>query len=398
VSQRNYALDLLRGLTIALMIIVNNPGDWKEMFVILRHAEWHGFLGADLVFPLFLFVSGYAAAMRIHRRYEPIAVAGPHCASALTLNEADQPAYYIPLLRRAAILFLIGLFLNAWPFGILPGTEFSWEKLRVFGVLQRIAICVLVGGVLLRRFTSVRALVSVIILISVVYEICMRVPLVQTADGVFGRSFELADNFARFVDTRVVPDAMLYKVQKVPFDPEGIFTSLTAVITFLLGGISFRLRQLRENASENLVVRALFSKIGAALACALLGVLALSIEPINKNLWTLPYVLFTGAAAMLLLVALERVDFSAHGFWSRVAQPFADMGKNPLVIYVLSGVVGKALALYKMPSGMSLKAIIFNAMRVASVSPKLTSLLYSVVLLMSLAVLARAMRRLPVKV
>ncbi len=384
-KERNYALDLLRGLTIALMIIVNNPGDWKEMFTVLRHAEWHGFLGADIVFPLFLFVAGYAAAMRIQKRYEPIAVNGPHCASALTLEPAEMPAYYLPLLRRAAILFLIGVFLNAWPFGLLPGTEFSFEKLRLFGVLQRIAICALVGGVLLRRVVTVKGLVSVLILIALIYEFCMRVPLVTKGDQVFGCSFELADNFARLVDTSLLPAAMLYKVQKLPFDPEGLFTSLTAIMTFLVGAFAYRLRPIRARGY-------------LAVALSVLGLLMLLVEPINKNLWTLPYVLLTGAVAIAILTIIERVDFSRRRMAAYLMQPFADMGRNPLLIYVLSGIVGKALALYKTPSGLSLKAVLFESMRVSSVSPQFSSLAYSLLLLLFLALLARSMRRLPLRV
>lgn len=395
---RNYSLDLLRGLTIALMIIVNNPGDWKEMFVLLRHAEWHGFLGADLVFPLFLFVSGYAAAMRIQRRYVPLNVTGPHCATALTLEEHEIPPFYLPLLRRAAILFLIGLFLSAWPFGLLPGTEFSFEKLRIFGVLQRIAICVLVGGLLLRRVGSVKGLVSVLILIAAVYEFCMRIPFVQTPEGVYGRSFELQNNFARFIDASLLPETMLYKVQKISFDPEGLFTSLTAIMTCLFGGLAYRLTLPKPRDATSAALRALHSRSAAASICAVLGLAMLGVEPINKNLWTLPYVLLTAAVAMLLLSALEKVDFSKHMFSSRLVQPFADMGRNPLVIYVLSGVVGKALALWKLTPQLSVKQYFYQTLGILSMAPKIQSLCYSLLLLFAVALFAHALRKMPLRV
>lgn len=363
------------------MIIVNNPGDWKEMFTVLRHAEWHGFLGADIVFPLFLFVAGYAAALKIERVFVPLQAAGPHCASALTLEERETPHFYLPLLRRTAILFLIGLFLNAWPFGLLPGTEFSWEKLRVLGVLQRIAICVLVGGILLRRFLTVKSLVSVLILIAAAYEIGMRVPLLQNADGFFGRSFELKDNFARFVDTAVLPASMLYKVQKLPFDPEGLFTSLTAITTFLLGGLTSRLSWGAKARRQHLLL---------ALSLGALGLAFAAVEPINKNLWTLPYVLLTGAAGVCLLMLFEKIDTREASLVQRLSMPFANMGRNPLLIYVLSGIAGKALALWKIAPGLSLKGVLFNAMLVLPVSPKVASLLYSLILLVLMVLLARA--------
>lgn len=348
---RNYALDLLRGLTIALMIVVNNPGDWKEMFSLLRHAEWNGFLGADIVFPLFLFVSGFAAALKI-ARLEP---AGPHCASALTLEEQAMPSFYIPLLRRAAILFVIGLFLNAWPFGLLPGTQFSAEKLRVFGVLQRIAICSLAGGLILYWLKSWRGIVGAMVLLALAYEAGMRLGA--------GGSFALENNFARLVDTSILPAAMLYKVRNIPFDPEGLFTSLTAVMTFLLGGLAFRLANYR---------------VVSAVVLAGLGAGFLFIEPINKNLWTLPYVFLTGSFAVFALTLLERLDAARI---SRVLFLVSDMGRRPLPIYVLSVLFAKTLALWKLYPAMSIKQYLVGGLMSLPVPPQWLSLLYSLLLL-----------------
>lgn len=376
--KRNAALDLLRGLTIALMIIVNNPGDWKQMFQVLRHAEWDGFLGADIVFPLFLFVAGFAAAMKVDR-LTGIQGTGPHCASALTLDAPQDRPYYGPLIRRAAILFAIGLFLNAWPFGLLPGTEFHPEKLRVFGVLQRIALCVLIGGFILRKFISARATIFAVIGIAAVYEIGMRLPLVTNAAGTFGRSFALTDNFARLVDTSVLPEAMLYKVQKIPFDPEGLFTTITALATFLVGGLCYRLPRYR-----------LYLAVGLAVP----GILLTLVEPVNKNLWTLPYTLLTGAAGVILLSFLEMLRLTNIGWGAWFLRPMSYMGMNPLVIYVLSGIIGKALAVTKMASGLSLKAVLFNSLAILPVSGQMLSLLYSLLLLLVLALLTLLIPRL----
>ncbi|MBN8219367.1 MAG: DUF1624 domain-containing protein [Spirochaetes bacterium] len=386
--KRNAALDLLRGLTIALMIIVNNPGDWKQMFQVLRHAEWDGFLGADIVFPLFLFVAGFAAAMKVDR-LTGIQGTGPHCASALTLDAPEEPPYYLPLIRRASILFAIGLFLNAWPFGLLPGTEFHPEKLRVFGVLQRIALCVLIGGFILRKCISPRATIFALIVMAAIYEIGMRLPLVTTAAGTFGRSFALTDNFARLVDTSILPDAMLYKVQKIPFDPEGLFTTLTAVATFLIGALCYRLpRGGGAEAGRG------FGRVYLATSLAVAGVLMAFIEPVNKNLWTLPYALLTGAAGVILLSFLEMLRFTNTGWGAWFLRPISYMGMNPLVIYVLSGIIGKALAVTKMASGLSLKAILFNSLAILPASGPMLSLLYSLLLLLVLACMTRLIPRL----
>jgi predicted acyltransferase len=176
-------------------------------------------------------------------------------------------------------------------------------------------------------------------------------------------------------------------VQKIPFDPEGLFTSLTAVMTFLLGGLTFRLSTGVTHAKRQ--------RFFLVLVLSLTGLLIALIEPINKNLWSLPYVLLTGAAGVLLLAALEKINDREPNLLYRLSIPFASMGRNPLMIYVLSGIVGKALALWKTGSGMSLKAILFNSMLVLPVSMKTASVLYSLILLGLLALLAARMRGLP---
>lgn len=381
-SQRNYALDLLRGLTIALMIIVNNPGDWQQMFSILRHAEWHGFLGADIVFPLFLFVAGYAAALKITRDFSNGA-SGPHCASALTLEEPEPPHFYRRLVRRAVVLFIIGVFLNAWPFGLLPGTDFSIEKIRVFGVLQRIAICVLIGGIILRHLRTTRGIMVAICALALIYEILMRLPLISTVEGNFGRSFELTDNFARLVDLTLIPQSMLYKVQKITFDPEGLLTSTGAVMTFLFGALCYRMPLQRFT-----------------LVCILmvLGGLWAIFEPVNKNLWTMPYVLLTAGFGCALLTFFEKIRFSEMRIAHFLSAPFADMGRNSLLIYTLSGIVGKALAFGKTTSGVSYKVVLYKGLQFLPLSGKLSSLAYSLIFLALLAVLARLLRRIPLSV
>lgn len=383
-NQRNYALDLLRGLTIALMIIVNNPGDWKAMFTVLRHAEWHGFLGADIVFPLFLFIAGYAAAIKIDRVYLPLRISGPHCASALTLEPAEAPPFFSPLLRRASLLFLIGVLLNAWPFGLLPGTSFDISNLRLLGVLQRIALCVLAGGAILRYAAGRRSLVFSILLILLLYEVCMRFATVQLDGAAFGRSFALADNFARFVDLAVLPKSMLYKVQSVPFDPEGLFTTLTATATFLLGGFTYRC-YLRKDR---------WYFVGVL---ALLSLMALAVEPLNKNLWTTTYVLFTATLGATVLSLLESL-LSAQGSNAAViSRPFAVMGKNPLAVYVLSVLFGKTLAGWKLSSGPSLKQSAYGLLTILHLPAEVQSLLYSLILLALMMVLARLLRRVPLR-
>jgi predicted acyltransferase len=379
-SSRNVALDLMRGLTIALMIIVNNPGDWKNMFSLLEHADWNGFLGADIVFPFFLFVAGFAAALKIERVYGEIRAAGPHCASALTLGDGlrSSKPYIFPLLRRTAILFLIGLFLNGWPFGLLPGTEFSPQNLRLFGVMQRIAISVMLGGLILRYAQSRTALVTCMVLMALLYEGLMRIPLVEYAGVTFGQTFELQANFARYVDIQIVPNSMLYKVHKIPFDPEGLLTSLTATLTFLVGGLTFRLKSTE--------------RIGLALTFCVAGIAMQSVEPINKHLWTVPYVLLTGAGAILMLMALEKLRLGQSGIAKKFSAPFVAMGLNPLLIYALSSIAAKTLAYWKISPQQSLKQLCYTGLAALPVSPKSASLIYSISLLTVFTLVALLLR------
>jgi len=377
--QRNRALDLLRGLTIALMIIVNTPGDWLHVFGVLRHAEWHGFLGADIVFPFFLFVAGYAAALKSARDYSATT---PHCASALTLEERGAPPFFLPLLRRTLILFALGVFLNAWPFGLVPGSEFHLEKLRIFGVLQRIAICVFFGSLILRNARSPMKLTIVMVGIAALYELLMRAILIATADGYFGRSFALEDNFARFVDLSLLPSAMLYKVKGIAFDPEGIVTTLGALLSFLFGSLFYYCNQ-----SPRYVL---------AFGCLAAGFAASFIEPVNKHLWTMPYVLVTAGGAMLLFGLLEYSLLWKNTAIEKLMRPIESLGRNPLFVYVLSGIVAKTLALWQIAPGQSLKAWLYTQLASLGMPVKISSLMYSIIFLALMALLAFRMRRLVV--
>lgn len=366
--QRNYALDLLRGLTIALMIVVNNPGDWQAMFTVLRHAEWHGFLGADIVFPFFIFIAGYAASLKIERAYSPIKIRGPHCASALTLQPFETPPFLLPLLRRAALLFLLGLFLNAWPFGLLPGSSFTLAHLRLMGVLQRIALCLAIGGVIARYLPKRRQIVAACLLLIAMYELGMRKIRVETPLGQFGASFLLHDNFARFIDLVLIPESMLYRMQGIAFDPEGLFSTLSATVTFLLGALAYRF-----------CAKARWPFVGALALSAITSSL---FEPLNKNLWTVSYVLVTASAAAAILTVFESISWQNWAYHSTA--PLALIGRHPLLVYVLSVLVGKSLALWKLDATTSAKKWLYTQLAFLPVADKWRSLIYSFLLLMLL--------------
>ena len=282
---------MFRGLTVALMILVNNPGSWAHIHPSLRHAVWHGLTPADLVFPFFLFIVGVAISLSFTRR---------------TTAGATRTDLIRKILTRSAIIFACGLFLNGFPFGVplnaTMAAEFSWAdipdslaNLRISGVLQRIALCYLLAGltIVLARSNRNRALVGVGFLVA--YELVMRLPL---AAGWGAGSFEPADNFVRLVDLRLLGEAHLNRTGGIAFDPEGLVSTLPAVVTTLAGYFAGQVLAAEKGLGEKLRSLARWGAVWSAI-----GLAVCNLEPINKQLWTVSYVLLTGGLAMLALAA-----------------------------------------------------------------------------------------------
>jgi len=303
---RFYALDVLRGLIIALMILVNTPGSWSHVYSPLLHASWDGFTVADIVFPGFLFVVG--AAMFYALKQAP--------ANAATLHK---------VIKRALIMFGCGLFLN-W-FWAQPLAE-----LRIYGVLQRIAICyLLAAGLLLycRRFQirEQRALPFALVTLLLLYWL-----LLQVAD----QPLELAGNLVRQLDLYLLGPAHLYQGYGMPFDPEGLLSNLPAIGNVLIGyWVAAGLATLAPLPRLYWLLRVGSGMIVMAL---LLG----WFWPVNKPLWSGSYVfLSSGLLIWLLALMLWLVDIRG---WQRLAEPLKIYGSNPLFIYILSSIWSVLLA------------------------------------------------------
>ncbi|MBU2178286.1 MAG: DUF5009 domain-containing protein [Gammaproteobacteria bacterium] len=298
---RFVALDALRGLAIALMILVNTPGSWSHVYSPLLHAPWHGFTFADIVFPGFLFVVG--AAMFYALKHARLDIATVH-----------------KILKRSALMFLCGLFLN-WFWGQELAT------LRVMGVLQRIAVCYAVAALLillLRRANPVpNALKLKLPLLAGAILIGYWL-LLQLGTDPYG----LEGNIVRQLDLTLFGAAHLYQGFGVAFDPEGILSCLPAVVNVLLGywiaaGLTERNQQ--QGFRWLLVVGAILIllALGSSYYC-----------PINKALWTGSYVALSGGLLVWLLALMVwLVDIKG---WRAVAEPLRIYGSNPLFIYMLS--------------------------------------------------------------
>ena len=313
--------DILRGLTVGLMLLVNHPAAHGHTFRALRHAEWNGLLGADVVFPLFLFVVGFSVAL----------------ASRSAVRTSGKGATgRRAVLLRSAVLLLLGLGLNAIPY---PG----WETLRFPGVLPRIAIVYLVCSWMASRSWSAVSAVAVLLAVaqSVVYS--LGVP------GVVPGGWEPGANPAGWLD-RIVFGTHVWRYSP-DGDPEGVLSTLGALATGLAGlaaGLGRDFLRKRPGLTAFL-----------AVACALLGVLVAVWIPINKHLWTASFVLLTAGLAFALLALAELV---AERPQARAAtQPLLALGENALPVYI--GAIALERVLRALPWGAATGAAAGGAER-----------------------------------
>lgn len=319
------------------MILVNNPGSWAHIHPSLRHAVWHGLTPADLVFPFFLFIVGVAISLSFKRRI----------AGGATSGDLGRK-----VVSRSLVIFVLGLFLNGFPFGIplnsSAAADFNWAgipasltTLRIPGVLQRIALCYLLAGlivVLVGRNRN-RALVTLGFL--VVYELLMRLPLVA---GWGGGSFALVDNFVRLGDLKILGEDHLHKVGDLAFDSEGLVSTLPAVATTMAGFFAGEFIGGVRSLPGKLTVLARWGVVVAAL-----GLVMCTWEPVNKQLWTLSFVLVTAGGAMVAwALSSWMIDVKQ---WRRGTKPAVVFGSNPLVAFVGSGLLARVLVLVRIPTG-----------------------------------------------
>lgn len=325
-QSRFHSLDVFRGMTVALMILVNTPGSWSHIYRPLAHAQWHGVTPTDLVFPFFLFAVGNAMAFVMPR-----------------LEAAGPPAFWKKVTRRFLLIFLIGLALNWYPFvrydtdGQLVVKTF--DKLRILGVLQRIALSYFFASLIVHLLKAKGALIAGSILLLAYWLLCLGF-------GDPSAPYSLNGYFGTAVDKWILGEDHLYRGEGVPFDPEGIMSTIPSIVQVLSGYLAGNYIIQKGKTWEmlsNLFVAALLL-IFAGLCWGLAF-------PINKKIWTSSYVLYTAGLAMSVLgVMMYLIEFrKITGLWSRFFDVF---GKNPLFIFVLSGVVAKTYGLFRIPDGM----------------------------------------------
>lgn len=319
-NQRYYSLDIFRGATVALMILVNNPGSWGNIYGPLAHAPWHGVTPTDLVFPFFLFAVGNALAFVMPR-----------------FEEAGTAVFLKKVFKRAALIFLIGLFLNWSPFVKWDGEDIVgklWENVRIFGVLQRIALAYLFAALSAYFLKARGAFVFGGFLLLIYWFLCWWL-------GTPGDPYSLQGYFGTGVDKMVLGESHMYKGEGVPFDPEGITSTLTSIVQVILG---FLVGQYIREKGKTFEMLAHLFIAGAVLAFA--GLCWDLLFPINKKIWTSSYVLYTSGLAMMVIgILIYLLEFrQAKGAWSKFFDVF---GKNPLFIFFLSGFLPRILAMFR---------------------------------------------------
>ena len=345
-SSRLLSLDVFRGVTIAAMILVNNAGDEPASYWPLQHAKWNGWTPTDLIFPFFLFIVGVAMAFSFNSRQKRGA------------SKADLLGH---ILWRGAVIFLIGLFLEG------SGNGFHLSTWRVYGVLQRIAICYVITAIL-ALYTGRKTWIAVVVACLAGYWILMRyIPV--PGIGMPGRDIPLLDpdrNIVAWLDRKLLA-GHLYEGTR---DPEGILSTIPAIATSLLGLLTGDwLRSPRTGR-----VKAQGMAISGMVFVALGEICAMWFT-INKKLWTSSFVVFTAGMALLCL-ALCYAVLDVRKWRGKWVDPILVFGMNAIAAYVFAGLLSNALEAFHV-GDRSFQEAIYQELFSPLGSPAVTSLLYS---------------------
>jgi predicted acyltransferase len=325
VNQRFYSLDVFRGATVALMILVNNPGSWKYIYNPLEHAKWHGCTPTDLVFPFFLFAVGNAMAFVMPR-----------------LQAGGDAVFWKKVIKRTILIFLIGLLLNWSPFVKWSNNALvlkPFETLRILGVLQRIAICYFFASVITYYFKPTGAFVAGVILLLFYWLLCR---LGNPADP-----FSFTGWFGTAVDMRILGENHMYHGEGAAFDPEGLMSTFAAIPQVIFGYLVGYYIQTKGKSFE--MVASLF--VAATLFTGA-GFMWDTDFPINKKIWTSSYTVYTtGLALYTIATMIYLIEFrNIKGWFTKFFDVF---GKNPLFIFVLSGFLPRLVGLIRIPNGVA---------------------------------------------
>ena len=316
-KKRYLSLDVFRGMDIALMIIVNSPGKYSTTFSPLLHAQWHGFTITDLVFPTFLFIVGTSMSFSM-TKYETL----------------SNKIFLTKVVKRTLIIFLLGFLMYWFPF-FENGELKSLSETRIFGVLQRIALCYFFGSIILRFWKPKGA-----ILFSIIALVSYQVVLLAFGD------LSLSGNAVLKLDTWLIGASHMYHGDGIAFDPEGLLSTLPAIVNIFGGYLA---GSFLQKSGQNYKTIAFMTMFGSFLIFIALGWDLLF--PINKKLWTSSFVLLTiGIDLIIISILVYFLDILKKDKWTYF---FQVLGKNPLFIYLLSELLVISLYQFKLKGLMA---------------------------------------------
>jgi predicted acyltransferase len=341
---RLVSLDAFRGATMALMVLVNTPGG-RSSYGPLNHSEWNGWTITDLVFPSFLWIVGIAITLSLGQR---IAAGVP------------KGRLFLQVLRRAAIIFALGLIVYAAP-------TFNLSTQRLMGVLQRIAICYLIASAIFLTTRWRMQIVWIVALLASYWLIMLLIP----APGYGAGDLAVGHNIANYVD-RVVLGAHNYANTR-NWDPEGLISTLPSIATALLGIMAGHILKLKRDLSE----RTTWLYLAGSILIAL-GLICDIWLPINKKLWTSSFSLFMGGMDFVIFAGFVWL-IDGRGY-RRFVRPLAIMGMNAIAVYLASELVEEALSLIHVggPGSPSIHAWIYQTFFAPFASPRNASLGYAI--------------------
>ena len=306
--RRIYSIDIFRGITICLMVLVNTPGSWAHIYSPLSHAKWHGCTIADLVFPFFLFLVG--ASMRF---------------AFVKWHYFPSKKFYYHILKRSSSIFIAGVLLNAFPF---IRQDWDWSTFRYLGVLQRIALAYGISALLIIKF-DFKQMIQILTSLLLFYWAILWI-------GGSTYPYSIETNLVRKLDMIILGKNHLYGGFGISFDPEGLLSTIpsigTIIIGYLMGGMLHTTKNYNDCTKRMLIFGSIITVTGYLWGYIL---------PINKPLWTSSYVLFTGGIATIFLSLLTYLIDIKN--WKKIFWAFEVYGTNSIFLFIFSGLWVKTI-------------------------------------------------------
>ena len=320
--KRFVSVDILRGITVAAMILVNNPGSWSYVHPYFEHAHWHGLKPADFVFPFFLFIVGLSIVFSLKKSKD---------------HNTVNTALIYKIVKRGLILFAIGLVLNAIP-------DFDFAHLRIPGVLQRIGLVFIFAALAYVYLSTLQRIAAVFVILTGYWVLMTMIPV----PGTNTISLEMGNNIAAWVDFKLLPNH-LWQYTKT-WDPEGFLSTIPAIATCLIGTVIAELMLTKPMPAKHITM--------LGIGMLVLGVIWSNSFPFNKALWTSPFVLATAGVGSLILAVFIYLFEDLQ--MSKGITIWKAFGANPLAAYVGSEFVARLLYTFTW-NGVSWSEIIFQA-------------------------------------